>query len=70
MIEGRRTILLDDDDWAQLQGLAARCVKDSEMPQSANRKAGRVSALLRLIARGDLVVVRPGEEEQEKQNTN
>ena len=68
MIEGRRTILLDDDDWAQLQGLAARVVRDSEMPQSANRKAGRVSALCRLLARGELVVVRPGEEEQQANN--
>lgn len=68
MIEGRRTILLDDDDWAQLQGLAQRLVHDSEMPASANRKAGRVSALLRLIARGELVVVRPDEEEQELSN--
>lgn len=65
MNEGRRTILVDDDDWAQLQGLAARVVHDSEMPKSSNRSAGRVSAMLRLLARGELVVVRPDEEEQE-----
>lgn len=65
---GRRTLLVDDDDWAKLQGLAARVVHDSEMSVSANRSAGRVSAMLRLIARGELVVVRPGEEEQQAHN--
>jgi hypothetical protein len=63
---GRRTLLVDDDDWAKLQGLASRLVHDSEMSVSANRSAGRVSAMLRLIARGELVVVRPGEQEQEQ----
>lgn len=58
MNEGRRTILVDDDDWSQLQKLAGGIVHDSEMPKSSNRSAGRVSAMLRLIARGELVVRR------------
>ena len=64
MSAGRRTLLVSDDDWALLQGLAARVVHDSEMPFGASPRSGRVSAMLRLIARGELVVVRPGEDEQ------
>jgi len=64
MAAGRRTLFVGDDDWAQLSGLAAGIVKDSEMPFGASPASGRVSAMLRLIARGELVVLRPGEEER------
>lgn len=66
MAAGRRTLFVGDDDWSQLRGLAQRLVHDSEMPFGASPASGRVSAMLRLIARGELVVVRPGEEEQEQ----
>ena len=66
MSTGRRTLYIEDRDWAQLQGLSSKIVHDSEMPFGASPASGRVSAMLRLIARGELVVVRPGEEEQEQ----
>lgn len=68
MSTGRRTVFVQDEDWSKLQGVAQRLVRDSEMPFGANRSSGRVSSMLRLIARGELVVVRPGEEEQEQSN--
>lgn len=64
MSSGRRTLLVSDDDWTQIRGIAAQLVHDSEMPFGASPASGRVSAMLRLIARGHLVVVRPGEAEQ------
>lgn len=64
MSTGRRTLYIDDPDWSELRGIAQRLVKDSQMPFGASPASGRVSAMLRLIARGELVVVRPGEEEQ------
>ena len=63
MSSGRRTLLVSDEDWALLRGLAAGIVKDSEMPFGASPASGRVSAMLRLIARGELVVLRPGEDD-------
>ncbi len=63
---GRRTLYIEDNDWAQLRGLAAGIVRDSEMPFGASPASGRVSALLRLIANGTLIVQRAGEEEQDQ----
>lgn len=58
-----RAIRLCDADWAVLTGMAARLVRDSEMPRDAVPGAGRVSQMFRLIARGEMVVSRTGESE-------
>ena len=68
MITEKHTIRLGEEDWPALIELAARTVKDSELDKSAPPTATRVSPLLRLIAHGNLIVVRTGAADNEHTN--
>lgn len=51
-----RSIRLDDDDWRSLQTLAWWLVPDSEMPADARKDAGKVTQLIRMIARRQIQI--------------
>ena len=61
-----RKLRLRDEDWNRLQEIAAGLVLDSQVDPSPRHDGGKLAPMLRLIARGDLVVVRPGEIEPER----
>lgn len=56
-------VRLDTAQWSTLTGIAARLVHDTEMPLGAKPGDARISAMLRLIANGDLIVYRPASTE-------
>ena len=51
-----RSLRLSDDDWRRLQKIAWWLVPDDAMPDDARRDAGRVTQLIRMIARGEIHV--------------
>lgn len=59
-----RKFRLNDTDWAHLVGIAQRLVRDSDMPNGSKPSDPRIGPLLRLIARGEIVVYRPKPEEE------
>ena len=60
----RHVLTMSDGEWAKLVGLAARLVRDSELDPKAPPYASRVSPMMRAIAAGDLVVMRPADVER------
>lgn len=51
-----RSLRLTDDDWRNLEHLAWWLVPDSEMPPDARKDAGRVTQLIRMIARRQIEI--------------
>ena len=49
-----RSLRISDDDWRSLQNLAWWIVPDDTMPADARKDAGRVTQLMRMIARGEV----------------
>jgi hypothetical protein len=55
----RKTIRISDEDWRRLQEIAASLVDDKDVAAKARDDSGKLSAMLRLIAAGRLIVASP-----------
>lgn len=54
-----RKVRLSDEHWQGLAKVAAGVVPDSELAANANVGTSRLVPMLRMVAEGKLVVVRP-----------
>ena len=57
--EPLHTLRMDAERWATLTAIAATVVRDSELPRGLGPADSRTGVMLRLIADGKLLVVRP-----------